>query len=99
VEHRIELGHKPDFNETTILVRSASYTDRLMKEAIKIRFHPNSFNRDSGLMLGQAWHLLTKILRRGKQRSDERVQRDARLSDTELGQIGTGTTMAADGPL
>jgi hypothetical protein len=65
MEHRIELGHKIDFDESTILARSAGYTDRLVEEAIEIRLHPNSFNRDSGFMLSQAWHPLINVLKKG----------------------------------
>jgi hypothetical protein len=54
MEHCVELGHKIDFDEATILARSAGYTDRLGKEAIEIRLHPNSLNRDSRFMLSQA---------------------------------------------
>jgi hypothetical protein len=44
-EHCIELSHKIDFDEATILARRAGYTDRLVKEAIEIRLHPNNFKQ------------------------------------------------------
>jgi hypothetical protein len=82
-EHCIELGHKMYFDEATSLARSAGYTDRLVKEAIKIWLHPNSSNRDSGFMLSQAWHPLINTLKKVKQHSDERVQRGHRIRTEE----------------
>jgi hypothetical protein len=36
--------------------------DRLVKEAIEIRLHPNSFNRDDGFNLSHTWHPIIKML-------------------------------------
>jgi hypothetical protein len=36
------------------ILRSTGYMDRLVKEAIKIRLHPNNFNKGNGFMLSQA---------------------------------------------
>jgi hypothetical protein len=96
MEHCIELRHKIDFNETTDLAKTVAYTDRFVKEAIKLCLHPNNFNRVSRLMLSQAWHPLINILEKVKQHSDEQVQRDARLSNRILdrdwreGHLGRG---------
>jgi hypothetical protein len=90
VEHCSQTGHIIDFEEATILVRSMGYMDRLVKEAIEMRLHPNNFNRDSGLMLNHAWgpliHLLHKV-KKVKQHSDgtELERTKARLSYTETG--------------
>jgi hypothetical protein len=79
----MELGHKIDFDEAIILARSAGYTGRMVKEAIEILLHPNNFNRDSGFLLSQAWHLLINVLKKVKQLSDERVQRGHRTRNEE----------------
>jgi hypothetical protein len=36
--------------------------DRLLREAIEIRLHPENFNRDDGFNLSYAWRHIIKIL-------------------------------------
>jgi hypothetical protein len=55
-EYGIETRHKIGFSEATVLARSAGFMDRLIKEAVEIRLHPNNFNRDNGFMLSQEWY-------------------------------------------
>jgi hypothetical protein len=38
------------------------YMDRLVREAIEIRLHPDNFNRDDGFNLSYAWRPIIKIL-------------------------------------
>jgi hypothetical protein len=98
IEHCLEIGHKIGFGEASVLVRSAGYINRLVKEAIEIRLYFNHFNRDSRFMLSQEWHPLIDILQKVKQHSDgtgpERTQnrnwRGAKFSDTENGQRPEG---------
>jgi hypothetical protein len=61
-EHSIEAGHNIDFNNITILEK-VTYMDRLVKEAIKICLHPNSFSRDGGFNLSRAWQPVTNMLK------------------------------------
>jgi hypothetical protein len=79
LEHFIELGHRIECNKITTLARSAGYTDRLVKEVIKILLHSISFNRDSRFILSQAFHPLISVLKQVKQHSDEWVQRDPQV--------------------
>jgi hypothetical protein len=61
-EHSINTGHCIDFSNTIVLVRTSSYMDRLVKEAIDIRLNNQNFNRDGGLMLSRAWHPVINML-------------------------------------
>jgi hypothetical protein len=36
--------------------------DRLVREAIEIRLHPDNFNRDDGFNLSHAWRPIIKML-------------------------------------
>ena len=65
-EHSLEQQHRILFEDTTALHRTSRYNDRLIKEAIEIRLHPENYNRDSGQQLNPAWKpLFTHIQRRG----------------------------------
>jgi hypothetical protein len=61
-EHCLETGHRIEFEEVTVLTRSAGYMDRLVKRAIEIRLHPDNFNRDNGFILSHAWYPLINQL-------------------------------------
>jgi hypothetical protein len=56
-----------EFEEVTVLTRSAGYMDRLVKEAIEIRLHPDNFNRDNGFILSHAWYPLINQLHKARQ--------------------------------
>jgi hypothetical protein len=62
-EHSIKAGHIINFKNTTILQIITGYMDRLVKEAIEIRLHPNNFNRDGGFPLSRAWQPVTNMLK------------------------------------
>jgi hypothetical protein len=47
----LETGHSVDCHNTTSLDKETEHIDRLMKEAIEIRFRPVNFNRDGILSL------------------------------------------------
>jgi hypothetical protein len=36
-------------------VKTKGHIDRLVKEAIEIKLHPNNISRDGGFMLSQTW--------------------------------------------
>jgi hypothetical protein len=50
-EHRVEAGHCINFKVTIILARMASHMDHLVKEAIEIQLHPDTFNEDTTFTL------------------------------------------------
>nr|CAH8860870.1 unnamed protein product [Trichobilharzia regenti] len=58
--HSIETGHKIDFDKTKVLQKGfGSYQERLTAEALHIWVNPNSLNRREGVMLADAWQILT----------------------------------------
>jgi hypothetical protein len=40
---------------TCRLARTKGYMDRIIKEAIEIKLHPDNINRDGGFILSRAW--------------------------------------------
>jgi hypothetical protein len=68
--------------------------DRLVKEAIEIRLHPDNFNRDNGFILSHAWHPLINQLHKARQvkqhpESLEPERTEPRLSDTNREQAAS----------
>ncbi|VDQ06096.1 unnamed protein product [Trichobilharzia regenti] len=58
--HLIETGHKIDFDKTKVLQKGfCSYKERLNSEALHIWVYPNSLNRREGVILADAWQILT----------------------------------------
>jgi hypothetical protein len=54
-QHTLETGHRVEFNNTCRLARTKGYMDRIIKEAIEIKLHPDNINRDGGYILSKAW--------------------------------------------
>ncbi|GFG28475.1 hypothetical protein Cfor_11369 [Coptotermes formosanus] len=52
-----------EFNNTRRLVKTKGYVDRLVKEAIEIKLHPNNINRDSRFMLIRVWQPLLEQIK------------------------------------
>jgi hypothetical protein len=52
--HALETGHEIDFNNTCRLATTKGYMDRIIKEAIEIKLHPDNINRDGGFILSRA---------------------------------------------
>jgi hypothetical protein len=50
-EHLTSTAHRTDFDCTSKLGMATRYMDSLMNEAVKIRLHPDSFNRGEGFNL------------------------------------------------
>jgi hypothetical protein len=50
-EHSLTTYHRIDFDGTSKLRTATRYMDRLVREAIEIRLHPDNFNRDDGFNL------------------------------------------------
>jgi hypothetical protein len=74
-EHRFRTGHNIDFNNTFNLHKATGYMDCMIKEAFKIRLHPNYFSRDLGFTLSQSWYLLTNMI---KKYTNAPIQRQAK---------------------
>ena len=54
-EYAHNTGHKPPWNEVKFIVRDPYYNTHRVKEAIRMRLHPNNINRDSGIEIPEAW--------------------------------------------
>jgi hypothetical protein len=63
-EHTVNLGHRIQFHETSILATRAQYMDRIIREAIEIELHPNNMNREVGFGLSKSWKLLICSLKK-----------------------------------
>ena len=54
-EHAIETGHFPIWRKVEFIDCYPHWYTRRVKEAIRIRLHPNNINRDSGIDIPKAW--------------------------------------------
>jgi hypothetical protein len=61
-EHNTNTGHRIDFSSTSVLGKTASYVDCLIKEAVEIRLNTKNFNRDGSLMLSPVWYPVMNML-------------------------------------
>jgi hypothetical protein len=61
-EHSLTTYNRIDFDGASKLGTATRYMDCLVREAIKIRLHPDNFNRDDGFNLSYAWRPILKIL-------------------------------------
>jgi hypothetical protein len=61
-EHSLTTYHRINFDGASKLGMATRYMDRLVREAIEIRLHPDNFNRDDGFNLSYAWRPIMKIL-------------------------------------
>jgi hypothetical protein len=51
-QHALETGHRVEFNKTCRLARTKGYMDRIIKEVIEIKLHPDNIQ--------QGWRLHTE---------------------------------------
>ncbi|PNF22070.1 hypothetical protein B7P43_G09300 [Cryptotermes secundus] len=49
-EHRIDLGHRIQLQNTSILATKTRYMDRIIREAIEIELHHDNMNREGGFV-------------------------------------------------
>jgi hypothetical protein len=54
--------HRIDLDGASKLGTAIKYMDRLVREAIEIRLHPDNFNIDDGSNLSYAWRPIIRIL-------------------------------------
>jgi hypothetical protein len=53
LEHTIKIGHRINFEKTSILVRATNYKGHILKDTIKTHQYNNSFNGYNGFALSQ----------------------------------------------
>ena len=75
LEHALNTGYKPLWNEIKFIDRDPYYYMRRVKEAIHVRLHPDNINRDSGIEIPEAWMPTIK-----KQQHESRGTADRRGS-------------------
>jgi hypothetical protein len=54
-------------NDTSILAKKFRCMDRISREVIEIKPHPNSMNREDGFSLSKSWKPLIHALKEWKQ--------------------------------
>jgi hypothetical protein len=54
-EHNVDLGHRIQFHNTSILATKARYMDRIVREVFEIELQPNNMNREVGFCLSKSW--------------------------------------------
>jgi len=54
-EHAHNSGHYPLWDEVKFIDRDPHWYTHRVKEAIHIRLHPNSINRNRGIEITEAW--------------------------------------------
>jgi hypothetical protein len=62
-EHIIDLGHRIQFHNSSILARKIRYMDRIVTEAIKIELLPYDINTEGGFCLCISWKPLIGSLK------------------------------------
>jgi hypothetical protein len=54
-EHSINLGHRIQLQDITILSTKSRYMDRMIRETTEIELHPNCMNMKADLRLSRSW--------------------------------------------
>jgi hypothetical protein len=65
-EHSINLSHRIQLHNTSILANKSRYMDQIIREAIEIELHPNIINREDDSSLSRSWKPLICDLREHK---------------------------------
>ena len=62
-EHALEDFHEIKFQNTTIISRSASLNNKLIREAVELyKTRNNNLNHMEGFKIGEAWHPILNFL-------------------------------------
>jgi hypothetical protein len=67
-QHSINLDHRIQLQDTTILSTKSRYMDRVIREATEIELHPNNMNKEDGLRLSRSWKSLIHTLEGRRER-------------------------------
>jgi hypothetical protein len=62
VKHSISEGHRINFKDNTVSIRTADYMDHILKEVTEIWLHPNSFYKNARFTLSRSWNPNTNML-------------------------------------
>jgi hypothetical protein len=62
-KHSINLGHRIQLQNTTILSTKSRYMDQMIRESIEIELHPSNMNREDGLHQSWLWKSLIHSLK------------------------------------
>jgi hypothetical protein len=54
-EHSINLGHCMQLHNTSIVAKKSRYMDRIIREAIELKLHPNNINKEDSFSLSRSW--------------------------------------------
>jgi hypothetical protein len=54
-EHSVDLRHRIQFHNTSMLATKTQYMDRIVRETIEIEVHPNNMDREVGFCLSKSW--------------------------------------------
>lgn len=59
--HSVDLGHRIQFHNTSLLTTKTQYMDHIVKEAAEIELHPNNMNKEVEICLSKSWKPLNLL--------------------------------------
>jgi hypothetical protein len=60
-EQSVDLGHRIQFHNTSILGTKTRYMDRIVREAVEIELHPNKMNTEAVFWRSNSWKPLSPL--------------------------------------
>jgi hypothetical protein len=90
-QHSVDLGHRIQVHNTSILAIKTRYMDRVIREAIDIELHPNSMNREVGFCLSNSWKCLICFVKKPAENGarSTRLHRSCTLSGSSAEATGS----------